>query len=183
MGQLKTDVAVLKQGNLEVQNRLDVLTELIKKEILGRSHNMEDSVSQMHKAMDGTTVVSSQPQTPTHIATMNSPVNTSDIIHVRSINWEGSNKAPFNTPLHSSSTVINPSSTAGFFVTQPQILQSSVLNPSFTIPTHNTPPPFQQQLFQSTLNPFLLYHYIHVSHRILYLHPKPTFPLLLPNPQ
>ncbi|XP_074327173.1 uncharacterized protein LOC141665091 [Apium graveolens] len=79
MGQIKMDVAALKKGSFEVKQHLDELTELLKKEIIGKNQ------TQTTKPVDGFSMVSIQPLTPTHIATIESPVNSGGLSNSLSI--------------------------------------------------------------------------------------------------
>lgn len=109
-------MVVLKKSNFEVKHRLDELIELMKKGLLNKAQTMEGSSIPYSKMGDSSTMVSSQPQTPTHIVTINSPVNSGVMSDVRSINW-----GIQHTPIHTMSTIINPSTTAVFNLTPDQL--------------------------------------------------------------
>ncbi|XP_063938080.1 uncharacterized protein LOC135147942 [Daucus carota subsp. sativus] len=165
MGQLKMDVAMVRQSNFEVKTRLDELTALLKKEVLGRA-----SIPGGNDAptSDIVTLVSSNPQTPTHIATIESSVSSGDMSNFRSINWSGSTITPFPRPINPSQptlhTTINPTTPPGFFVPQTQFLTNSWPNTSFPMPQPTTGlASYQPPYIQSTLNPYALPLYPHFT--------------------
>lgn len=107
-GQLTMYIAVLKQGNVEMNHRLDELTELLKKDILSRPQAPEVGSSQISKGLTSSTVISPMPQTPTHIATISCPLGVGSMGSNKSINWGDISTPPPSQMFHRTVTMPNP---------------------------------------------------------------------------
>lgn len=162
MAQLKMDIAVVRQGNFEVNHRLNELTDLLKKEILGRQTPVVGASTQHTTAMANVTQVCSVPQTPTNVATINSPLNVSGISSSGSVNWGGPRTVLATSTVPPFPAISTHVPIISMDFTAPPVTQGFQQSTPMS-PLNHQLLPYQHHFIPSTLNPYALPIYPHFT--------------------